>query len=369
MIDTKSPDQWPDLPYGEMKPRERVMAALAHEETDRVPADLWGVPEVWQRLTQHFGMSQLEILRTLRIDMRWVAPKYVGPVRELPGGVRQEGYGHLRREQVHDFGSYSEYAGYPLDFAKTAQDVYDWDWAKTEYWDPSNLPGELAALDDEDDYFICYDLGGIFERAWGLLGFERFLADLAESPEVPMAIMECMTDLYIANFKRVVEAANGRIDMVYTWDDIAHQRGLLMSPRMWRKFILPHHQRLNEVIHSYPIKHMYHSCGAVFSIMGDLITELGIDILNPLQPAAAGMDMVKIKEQYGSRVTFHGGVDIQNTLPNGTPEEVSAEVRSRCQVLGTGGGYILAPSHYIQNDTPTPNILAMYRTPRETHAD
>jgi uroporphyrinogen decarboxylase len=114
---------------------------------------------------------------------------------------------------------------------------------------------------------------------------------------------------------------------------------------------------------------MYHSCGAVFSIMGDLITELGIDILNPLQPAAAGMDMVKIKEQYGSRVTFHGGVDIQNTLPNGTPEEVSAEVRSRCQVLGTGGGYILAPSHYIQNDTPTPNILAMYRTPRETHAD
>ena len=362
-----SPEQWQDLPYGEMKPRERVLAALAHQETDRVPADLWAVPEVWQRLSAHLGLTRREILRQFRVDARWVFPKYVGPVKELPGGVVQDAYGHLRRSHQHDYGSYSEYAGYPLAFARTAQDVYDWDWPQPTYWDPSNLAAELADLDREDDYFICYDLGGIFERSWGLLGFERFLSDLVENPEVPAAIMERMTDLYIGNFQRVMEATDGRVDMVYTWDDIAHQQGLLVSPAMWRRSILPHHQRLNRVLHAAPVKHMYHSCGAVFTIMGALIQELGIDVLNPLQPAAKGMDMHRIKAEHGASVSFHGGVDIQNTLPKGTPQAVADEVRSRCEVLGAGGGYILAPSHYIQNDTPTENILAMYRTPRQPH--
>jgi len=221
-------------------------------------------------------------------------------------------------------------------------------------------------LDAEDSYFICYDLGGIFERSWGLLGLERFLSDLVINPEVPMAIMERITDLYIANFTHMIEAAGDRLDKVYTWDDIAHQRGLLMSPAMWRKFIVPHHQRLNAVIRRYNPRIMYHSCGAVYPLIGGLIDELWIDVLNPLQPAAKGMDMSRIKAEFGERVGFHGGVDIQNTLPHGSPAQVAAEVYSRCQVLGKGGGYILAPSHYIQNDTPTENILAMYRTSRDS---
>jgi len=354
----------PDIGYGEMRPRQRVYAALAHQETDRVPADLWAVPEVWERLTGLFGIPRLEILRRFRIDMRWVFPKYVGPEVNLPGGVYRDHFGALRKKVIHNYGSYSEYASFPLDFARSARDVYDWDWSKPEYWDPGNLPGELADLDREDEYFICYDLGGIFERSWGLLGFERFLSDLAENPEVPMAIMECMTDLYIENFKRTVAAANGRIDMVYTWDDIAHQRGLLLSPAMWRRTIVPHHQRLKQAIRASGVKHMYHSCGAVYSLIPEMITELGFDVLNPLQPAARNMDLQRIKDQFGEQVCFHGGVDIQNTLPNGSPEEVQAEVRSRCKVLGRGGGYILAPSHYIQNDTPTENILAMYTADR-----
>jgi uroporphyrinogen decarboxylase len=360
----QSPADWPDLGPGEMSPRERVYAALAHRQPDRVPCDLWAVPEVQRRLSEYFGVSWEGVLQRLWVDIRWVAPDYVGPERSLPGGITVGPYGSWRKTQHHAFGSYEEYAGYPLADARTADEVHDWDWPRTEQWDVSAVADKLAELDAQGDYFVCYDLGGIFERSWGLRGLERFLMDLVENPEVPCAIMDHMTDLYIDNVTRMLKAAGGRIDMVYTWDDLAHQRGLLMSPAMWRKYIVPRHQRLNIVIRAFDVRLMYHSCGAIYPLIGDLIRDIGIDVLQSLQPRADDMDMRRIKEEFGQQLSFHGGVDIQRTLPHGTPQEVRAEVHERCRMLGEGGGYILCAAHYIQNDTPTENILAMYTTPR-----
>lgn len=170
-------------------------------------------------------------------------------------------------------------------------------------------------------YHIRVEVGGIFESAWALYGLEHFLMDLIEAPEVPCAIMDCYTDFMIANVHRMMAVAGGMIDMVYTFDDIAAQNGLLMSPAMWRKFILPRHQRLNQVIKQYNLKILYHSCGGVFPLIGALIDEMGIDALNPLQPRARGMDMARIKAEFGSRIAFHGGIDLQYTLPYGTPAE------------------------------------------------
>jgi uroporphyrinogen decarboxylase len=355
-----------DLGPGKLSPRERVYTALAFRQPDRTPADLWAVPEVQERLKRHFHTeSWEEVLQRLNVDVRWVAPDYVGPQRTLPGGVTVGAYGSWRRTQRHSFGSYEEYASFPLAEARTADDVHAWDWPRTEYWDVSRIPNTLAQWQAQGDYFVCYDLGGIFERSWGLLGLERFLMDLVENPEVPCAIMDHMTDLYIDNVTRVLKAGQGRIHMVYTWDDLAHQHSLLMSRQMWRKYIVPRHQRLNIIIRAFDVKLMYHSCGAIYPLVGDLIRDLGIDVLQSLQPQADGMDMERLKQEFGQRLAFHGGVDIQHTLPHGTPQQVSEEVRQRVQVLGRGGGYILSAAHYIQNDTPTENILAMYRTPRE----
>jgi uroporphyrinogen decarboxylase len=140
-----------------------------------------------------------------------------------------------------------------------------------------------------------------------------------------------------------------------------------MSPRMWRTYILPRHQRLNAAIRAarYPVKIMYHSCGAVYPFIAAFVDELGIDVLNPLQPRAAGMDMARIKAEFGDRLAFHGAIDIQNTLPHGSVEEVQDEVRARCQLLGRAGGYICTSAHYIQADTPLGNIIALYTAPRE----
>jgi uroporphyrinogen decarboxylase len=355
---------------GTLSPWERVELALAHREPDRVPFDFWAVPEVWEKLREALETDDEGVLRLLGVDCRMVVPSYVGTkARQLPDGTFIDAWGTHRRQVTNEFSTYGEYAGHPLAEAETAADVLAWDWASPDDWDVSGIREQCERHKDPagPHYHLRYEVGGIFEWSWALRGFERFLLDLAENPGVACAIMDRFTDIYIENTVRVIEAAGGLLDMVYTYDDVGIQRGLLMSPRMWRKYILPRHQRLNAAIRSarYPVKIMYHSCGAVFPLIGPFVDEMGIDVLNPLQPRAAGMDMARIKAQFGDRLSFHGAIDIQQTLPHGTPDEVRSEVRERCDLLGRGGGYICTSAHYLQADTPLENIVAMYTTRRE----
>ena len=365
---------------GSFSPWERVEMALSHREPDRVPFDFWAVPEVWDRLrtalnpaaTPSAGddasSSDEVVLRLLGIDCRMVTARYVGTIaRELPDGTFVDAWGTHRRSVSNEFGTYEEYAGHPLAGAETVADVLDWDWASPDDWDVSGVREQCGRLNADVRYHLRHEVGGIFEWSWALRGFERFLLDLVEKPEMACAIMDRFTDIYIENTVRVIEAAGGMLDMVYTYDDVGIQNGLLLSPRMWRKYILPRHQRLNAAIRAtkYPVKIMYHSCGAVFPLIGAFVDEMGIDVLNPLQPRAAGMDMARIKAEFGNRLCFHGAVDIQRTLPHGTPDEVQDEVLERCTVLGRGGGYVCTSAHHIQADTPLENIIAMYTTRRE----
>jgi uroporphyrinogen decarboxylase len=355
---------------GTLTPRERVRTAIDLRETDRVPFDFWAVPEVWAGLRDYLGVANdEEILRLLGIDCRLVAPDYVGPAPHVqPDGTYYDAWGTHRRRISNAFSTYDEYAGFPLAEARTAADVESWwGWPDPDHWDTRWLKTRISTLNADVPYHIRYEVGGIFEWSWGLYGLDRFLIDLLQRPEVPCAIMDRFTDLYIANVTRVLEAAGGLIDMVYTYDDVGMQTGLMMSPRMWREFILPRHQRLNAAIRraSETVKIMYHSCGAVSPLIEAFVQDMGIDVLNPLQPRAAGMDLRRIKQTFGHHLAFHGGVDIQHTLPFGSPEDVRREVSERCRVLGQGGGYICTSAHYIQADTPLDNVLALYTTRRK----
>lgn len=356
-----------------LSPWQRVELALGHRQPDRVPFDFWAVPEIWRKLRLALGVEgdpegDETVLRLLGVDCRMVTTRYAGRrARLLPDGTCVDAWGTHRRSVSNEFGAYDEYASHPLAEAETVGDVLAWDWASPDDWDVSGVGEQCARLNAGLRHHLRYEVGGIFEWSWALRGFERFLLDLTEKPDVACAIMDRFTDIYIENTQRVIEAAGGQLDMVYTYDDVGIQRGLLMSPRMWRKYILPRHQRLNAAIRAarYPVKIMYHSCGAVYPLIGAFADEMGIDVLNPLQPRAAGMDMARIKAEFGDRLSFHGGVDIQHTLPHGTPDDVQTEVRERCRVLGAGGGYICTSAHYIQADTPLENIIAMYTAPRE----
>jgi uroporphyrinogen decarboxylase len=156
-----------------------------------------------------------------------------------------------------------------------------------------------------------------------------------------------------------LEEAGDAVDMVYFYDDIATQNNLMISRNMLKKYIFPHHVRLIALAKKFGKQVMYHSDGAIASVIPDLI-EMGIDVLNPIQKDAKGMAPDFLKETFGENLSFHGGIDIIHTLPLGTPDDVRAEVRNCIQTLGKNGGYILASSHHIQPNTPIENVLEMY---------
>ncbi len=342
-----------------MTPRQRVLTALDHKTPDRIPLDFWAVPEIWDKLYKHFDTSDPEvILQKLHCDVRSYSPDYIGPpLRKLPDGTYYDKIGCHRRLVDNGYCKYEEYASYPLaDIEDVSElDDYEW-WPNPDHYDYEGLSQKIG--DAHDTYYVKLETGGIFEFAWALRGMEQFMVDMIVDPEIASGIMERITDFYCEYIRRCMEAAGDKYDLVYTYDDIASQSGLLFSKELWRKLVRPCHVRLNEMIHRYGKKDMYHSCGAVYPIIGEL-AEVPIDILNPLQPLAADMDFDKIKKTFGKTLCFHGGIDIQNLLPRGTTEEVRAAVRNAVDKLGPDG-YILTSAHYIQADTPVENILAMY---------
>lgn len=343
-----------------MLERERVLLAIGRKSADRTPADFWAVPEMQRKLFGHFGVNALsDLLNCLSVDIREVRPQYIGPKAEvLPDGTFYSTLGaHLKRVE-NAFSSYYEYASYPLAGCETPDEVLAYPrWPDAARYDWANFSDQIGALHDR--YYVKIQLGGLFENAWALRGMERFMIDIAEGSEIPHAIMRRITDYFIEFFTRAMRAACDKIDLAYTYDDIASQRGLLMSPAMWEEYVAPYHRELNRVIHGYGKKIMYHSCGSVYPLI-DRIARLPVEVLNPLQPKAVGMDLQKIKAEFGDRLCFHGAIDIQDVLPHGTQRDVQDAVRNAISILGAGGGYILSSSHYIQADTPVENVLAMY---------
>ncbi len=351
-----------------LSPYERVERAIAKEEPDRTPFDYWAVEEMTAELMRTFSIEdEGQLLRMLGIDCRIVNPDYIGPQREiLSDGTYYDVFGTHRKKVTNEFSTYDEYASFPLAKMDAPSQIESYSrWPDQSCWDWTTLPGIINQANQNVDYYIRYDIGGIFETAWGLYGMDKFLIDLIQKPKIPLTIMDCVTNILINNFRQVMKYAEGLVDMVYTYDDVAIQNGLLMSEKMWRKNILPFHQKLNREIKQHDVKILYHSCGAIFDLINPIIDEMQIDMLNPLQPRAAKMDMQNIKNQFGGKVAFHGGIDIQHTMPYGTPSEVESEVRERCQILGNGGGYVCTTAHYIQADTPIENILAMYSADRK----
>lgn len=198
--------------------------------------------------------------------------------------------------------------------------------------------------------------GSVFEQSWYLRGFEDLMMDMIAAPQVAHFLFERTAAYQQFAATRFSQAG---VDIVITGDDIAGQQGMLMKLSLWREFLKPHLARTVRVIKAVnpQAKVFYHSDGNVEAAIPDLI-EIGIDILNPVQPEC--MNPAAIKAKYGDRLAFWGSVSVQQTMPCGTPEQVRAEVRSRIRDLGRGGGFILAPAHVLGPETPWENIVAFF---------
>ncbi len=353
----------PLSPREELTSRERVRLALDHQITDRVPIAMVcaGInrpahEKLQTYLMERYAVSVEEYLKRF-IDIQYIDPAYNGPA--LAGNT--DIWGVRRRPVSYGAGEYDEIESYPLGEAADTGDLEKHAWPDTAWFDYSAIEARTAAWQVEGDYCLLVPNGNIFETAWYMRGFEKMLLDCILNPEMVHYIMDRVTRFYIDFFRGCLTAGKGRIDLVFTADDIGGQNGLLLSLDMWEEFIKPYHKELNAVIHDLGARVIYHTDGSIMKAVDGLI-DMGIDVLQALQFSADGMDPQKLADSAAGRLSFEGGVSVQTTLPFGSEQQVVEEVRNLIEVLGRGGGYILGPSHAIQAGTPPENIVAMFDT-------
>jgi len=346
-----------------MTPKQRVLDAIAHKQTDRTPLDLWITKEVMDKLCQHFRMDKAdEVMKELGVDIRLVEPEYMGPpLEESPDGKVKDIWGVTRRRVSYSDGSYLESEDYPLEGDISIADIENYTWPDPDHYDYSVIP---KSCEKYGDYAILnvgnrLNRTSVLKAAMYLRGMQQLMIDMALNPPLVEALLEKITDYYLAHNERIFKAGEGLIDIFMMGDDFGTQKGLLISVQMFRRYFAPRLKKFAEQAKSYGLKVMLHSCGSVKELIPDII-EIGVDILNPIQANARGMIPEELKAEFGHQICFHGGIDIQHTLPFGTTEDVEREVKDRIRVLGKNGGYIVASTHNIQTDTPLENILRMY---------
>ncbi len=339
-----------------MTPRERVLAAVARRPPDRTPRDFWAEEPAWRRLLRHVGHEDRDrLLDELGVDIRRLevpAP----PEREVGGGVFRNFWGEQYVYQSTPWGPMREDVRGALAAAKEFSDLERFDWPTPDAFDYSKLADPCRRY---ESHALMYGFADVWQRPALVRGWEGMFLDMAERPQWAHFLSRKFTDFYKEDYTRAAEATRGRIDLYLLISDLGSQAGPLISPAMFRAFVAPYLKEMADRIHGLGGKVLYHSCGKIARFIPDLIS-LGVDVLDPIQPAGPEMEPERLKAGFGERICFHGGIDMQRLLPRGTPAEVKAGVRRYCETLGRGGGYILAPAHLFQPDVPPENILAVY---------
>jgi uroporphyrinogen decarboxylase len=361
------------VPARQAASRERVLAAVRRDVPDRIPVDYWADKEVTARLVRHFGCPDQEsLLRELGVDLRYVmGPSFAGlQLRLLDGGLVQDHWGVVRKPMTvtgtdrtgRDWTwTYQHVHASPLERATSVAEVERYQgWPSADQWDYAGVHDECLRAAASGCAVVCggdrLDRTAQLKTAMYLRGTEQFLSDLVLEPAVAECILEHIAHYYLTYNERVFEAAKGAIDIFFMGDDMGTQTGPWVSPKMYRRFFKERFRAYNDLAHRFGIKTMYHTCGNVTALVGDFV-ECGLDVLQSLQPAA--MDLERLKREHGAHLAFQGGVDIQQVMPKGTPEQVADHVCERARILGPGG-YIFGTAHNLLPDVPTENAVALF---------
>ena len=342
-----------------MNARERILAAMRHQPVDRVPTDIWATGEVWAALRSHFG-SDANALRELHIEgIADVGPAYVGPA--MPTTVAGETIDHwgIRNKVVsYPSGTYLEQSHAPLAVATTIDDLERYKWPQADWFDFTPARDQARQARQHQAVMAGY-MAPLYYHTL-LRGMESAMMDPLEQPEFTHHLLNRLCDSFVEYHERLFQSCEGLIDMAQVTDDLGCQTGPLISLDTFREFYKPHMQRFIDLCHAHGIAVFHHDDGSCRAFLPDLVG-MGIDILNPIQHNCPGMDMRELKRDFGSRICFHGGVDNQQILPFGSPEQVRQEVRDCIDSMaGDGTGYILAPCHNLQAVSPMENIIAMF---------
>ncbi len=360
----------------ELSPKERVLKAINFEEPDRVPIFITITPQVAEKLSQYLGIpdythpdsplaenriSYTELLVHLGNDIVGIgacAPKD-NPTREIEKDILINEW-KITYQKTDLYGEMREH---PLAHAETVSDVENF-----EMPDPlaeGRFDHAKAMVKKYGDrYAICGDTETtILEVSWYLVGMEKFFMDLAMKKSYVFALMDRVMEYSVGVAKELIKIG---ADIIWLGDDMGTQRGMMISPKMWRE-VFKERMRfvISELKRENPnIKIAYHCCGSYFPIMAELI-EVGVDILNALQPTAVNMDLKNIKDTFGTEASLFGGIDTQNIMPFGSLDDIENEVKRVIASAASGGGYILAGAHNIQPDTSVQKLLKLFEFARK----
>jgi len=351
-----------------MDSKERVKIALEHREPDRVPVTASFTPEFAQRLRDYVGLpSQFsnphggevhDLEEILGLDIIQYAVGignsfYASEEKEYTcdWGIK---WRQVEYETPFGRGHYTEIAEHPLAGDRLYQYVPP-DPHREELYTPL---GRVMEKYGEEYFILGVTVCTIFEASWYLRGMSQLLMDMIEDEEKANYVLDIPFHFHLEAAKRLVKMG---VDGIWLGDDVGSQKGMLISPELWRKYLKPRMATICQELKSInsQIKIAYHSDGNIYPIIPELI-EIGIDVLNPVQPQA--MDPAFLKERYGDRLSFWGTIDEQYTLPFGTKEEVESETKERIKVMAPGGGFIISPTHHVQLDTPLENFFTFLET-------
>jgi uroporphyrinogen decarboxylase len=390
--------------------RARVLAALRHEETGRVPIDLGGMRSsginavAYRRLTEHLAlpsepplmydiMQQLSQPHAAVLD-RFAAdalplhrapigfdlarpawkpsPLYPPPAPLIPAALdylpRADGGREIRNPagcvlyRMPATGLYFEPVYEPLANAETVADIEAWAPPRISDAELAWVVGEAKALRASTDRAILGLTGvRLYEGAQNARGWQRFMEDLASRPHLAEALLQRLADAACADLARYLDAVGPYIDIIQLGDDLGTQAGPQLSPRMYRRLVKPRHAQVWQFAKQRSGLPLFlHCCGGIYPLIPDLI-DAGVDILNPVQISAVGMDPARLKREFGRDLVFWGGgCDTQRILPDGTPAEVRDHVRRQIDILAPGGGFVFTQVHNILANVPPENIVAMF---------
>jgi uroporphyrinogen-III decarboxylase len=349
-----------------MTSRERVLTSLAHREPDHAPCWLGASPE-WKALARNYlGLPDDESLLAYlgddlrRVFSRYVGPDYAHPTKNLshtnatyrtPFGIERYGYGYGM--PLHS----------PLKQVKSVAEVHAYPWPDPDWIEVSHIRAE--ALQYERRFAI---LGGEWSPFWhdaiDLLDFDGLIYQMYDAPEIVDAVMTHVADYYLAASRRIFEAAGDAIDIFFIGNDFGAQTGPMISPKLFRCFILPHLKRFVDLGHEFGKHVMLHCDGSIRALMPDMIA-IGLDGLQSVQPLCYGMELRGLKADFGRQISFMGGIDTQSLIES-TAEQARQLTLETLQIMMPGGGFIASPSHdYLLPETPVENVIVMYETIKE----
>ncbi len=351
-----------------MTSKERVLAAFACAEPDRVPVNYSANGGIDARLKAHFGLKpgDGEALRqALGVDFRGVGAPYVGRRLhdDIPErGIKVDDWGNHRRWIEHETGGYWDYCDFPLREADEAT-VAAWPMPSPDDYDYSRVREACARF----GAYACHaggaGLADVINSCGMVRTMEQTLVDLITGDPAGMLLMRRRTDINLEIARRTLEAADGGIDFLWLGEDLGTQIGPIIGLDLYRSAIRPHHQRFVDLARSFDIPVVIHTCGSSSWAYEDFI-DMGISVVDTLQPEAANMSPAYLKRTFGGRLAFHGCISTAGPVATGSVQDTIAYCRNTLDIMMPGGGYCFAPTHQLQDNSPTENVVAMYETAR-----